>query len=103
MKSNFEVIKAEADKAQDSVDGLIGGDFILDSKSDLEHDVYTGKCVGCGGEFSVSILKYKEEDEDDKKSHGKERESKKPEWRKEAEKELAGILEHKTCPNCRNK
>jgi len=59
---------------------LVGDFFVLDSKSDPNHNIYTGKCSECGEEFSVHVSK---------------------ELDKELDKITEEILRTKKCYNCR--
>jgi hypothetical protein len=61
MGENFETNTIsellDVEEKSEEIKSLVGDHFILDSGSDLEHDIYTGKCLGCGKEFSVHVAK----------------------------------------------
>ncbi|MBT4349615.1 hypothetical protein HOD19_02430 [bacterium] len=59
-------------------------DFVVDSKSDPEHDIHKGNCSSCGNEFSIFVPK-----KDKGCSVG-------------TAGELDKTLETKLCPNCRD-
>ncbi len=62
-------------------------DFQVEKNKDLEHDVYTIECENCKKEFSVFVPHV---------TPNKERTI-----TKETQEQLAKILAHKKCPNCR--
>lgn len=47
----------KVDEEKNEIKDLLGDAFILDSESDTEHDVYTGRCLGCDKEFSIHVAK----------------------------------------------
>ncbi|MBT7553301.1 hypothetical protein HN670_02430 [bacterium] len=84
--NKFETTLQKAGEEHSGIKDLLDGGFVLDSESDVEHDVYTGKCLVCAKEFSIHVAKgFKGTD------------------KKNLDQVTQKILESKKCQLCREK
>lgn len=69
-----------------SIEELIQDFFVVDKDSDPEHNIYKGKCLDCGSEFSVNVLR-----------------GIKGDFKKHLDQVTEEVLRSKKCHTCRNK